>query len=106
MPTETINLEALRAAKVAEEPFPYIIVPNFIREEALARVEADYPPVDLPGSFPLPTVKYGASFKTFMDEIQGPEMTEVMAQKFGIDLTNHPTMVTVRGATDEKDGQI
>ena len=106
MAASTINLDALRAAKVAEEPFPYLIVPNFIREEALERVEADYPPVDLPGSFPLPTVKYGASFKAFMDEIQGPEMAEVIAGKFGIDLSGRPTMVTVRGRTDENDGQI
>jgi hypothetical protein len=106
MTTQTINLDALREAKVAAEPFPYFIVPNFIRAEALADIEKDYPAVDLPGSFPLPAVTYGASFKQMIDEIQGPEMTTVMAEKFDLDLSHRPTMITVRGRTDAKDGHI
>jgi hypothetical protein len=106
MSTETINIDALRGAPVAAEPFPYVIVPNFIRTEALAGVEADYPAIDRPGSFPLPAVKCGPAFKKLMDEIQGPEMTSAMAQKFGIDLKAHPTMITVRGQTDASDGRI
>jgi SM-20-related protein len=106
MTIQTINLEALRAAPVAQEPFPYIILPNFIRPEVIAGVEADYPDVDLPGSFPLGTVRYGGNFKNLMDDIQGPEMTAVMAQKFGLNLKDKPTMITVRGRTDENDGQI
>jgi len=35
------------------------MVPNFIKREAMAAINADYPLVDLPGSFPLPTLKYG-----------------------------------------------
>ena len=106
MPTQTINLDALRAAKVASDPFPYLIVPNFIRPETLAAVEADYPAIDLPGSFPLPSVKCGAVFRQLMDDIQGPEMTDVISKKFGIDLGGRPTMITVRGRTDASDGRI
>jgi hypothetical protein len=69
-------------------------------------IEADYPQVDLPGSFPLPTLEYGPRFRQLMDEISGPEMTEIMAKKFGIDLGGRPTMVTVRGQCRATDGQI
>jgi SM-20-related protein len=103
---QTINLDALRATPVATDPFPYLIVPNFIRAEALAGVEADYPAIDKPGSFPLPSVKCGATFKKLMDEIQGPEMTQAIAEKFGVDLNGKPTMITVRGRTDAHDGRI
>lgn len=106
MTTRTINIEALRATPVAAEPFPYMIVPKFIRGEAMDDIQADYPKLELPGSFPLPTLRYGGNFKLLMDEICGPEMTEVMAQKFGMDLTHRPTMVTVRGQCRAKDGQI
>jgi SM-20-related protein len=106
MPAVTINLAALRTIPVAMEPFPYLIVPNFVRPEALVALEADYPAVDQPGSFPLPSVKYGASFKTLMDEIQGPEMTAAMSEKLAIDLRGKPTMITVRGRTDASDGRI
>jgi SM-20-related protein len=106
MSTQTINLAVLRAAKVAAEPFPYVIVPHFIKAEALAAIEKDYPEVELPGSFPLPAVSYGASFKKFVEEIQSPEMTQAIAEKFGLDLSDRPTMITVRGRTDARDGHI
>jgi SM-20-related protein len=106
MTASTINLEALQAAPVAREPFPYLIVPGFIKSDALGAIEADYPKVEVPGSLPLPTLSYGPSFKQFMDDIQGPEMTRVIAAKFGIDLSHRPTTVTVRGRCRASDGQI
>lgn len=106
MTTQTINIDALRAAKLAREPFPYLILPGFVKAEAMEAIEADYPKVELPGSFPLPTLTYGQNFKRFMDEIQGPEMTTIVAEKFGIDLSRKPTMVTVRGRCRSTDGQI
>lgn len=106
MTTETINIDALRDAPVTQEPFPYLIVPGFVRDDALEKIEADYPQVDMPGSFPLPTLDYGPHFKKFMDELAGPEMTEIMAKKFNVDLKYRPTMATVRGQCRATDGQI
>ena len=102
----TINLEALDAAPVAAEPFPYLIVPGFVRAEAMAGIEEDFPKVDLPGSLPLPTLHYGAYFRQFMDEIQSDRMTAIMEKKFAVDLHDRPTVVTVRGRCRPTDGQI
>jgi hypothetical protein len=101
-----INLAALEATPVTSEPFPYLIVSNFIKPEAIDAVEADYPVVDKPGSFPLPTLKYGQKFNQLIDEITGAEMTDIIAKKFAIDLSDKPTMVTVRGQCRPSDGQI
>jgi hypothetical protein len=106
MSATMLNMEFLQAAKVASEPFPYLIVPNFIKPEALAAIEADFPKIDVPGSLPLRTLHYGENFGQFMREIQGPEMTAVVAEKFAIDLSKRPTMVTVRGKCRPSDGQI
>lgn len=106
MSLKTINIEALHSAPVTAEPYPYLIVPQFVRHEAMDAIQADYPKLELPGSFPLPTLHYGQNFKLMMDEISGPEMTAAMAEKFGINLKNHPTMITVRGQCRAKDGQI
>jgi SM-20-related protein len=102
----TINLDALRAAPVTKEPFPYLIVPGFVKSEAMDAIEADYPKVELPGSLPLASLTYGENFKQFMKDIRGDQMTAIMAEKFGIDLKNRPTMVTVRGKCRLTDGQI
>jgi len=106
MTAQTINIAALRAASVTQEPFPHLIVPGFIKPEALGAIEGDYPKIDLPGSFPLPTLTYGQHFKQLIDEICGPEMTSVIAEKFDVDLNGHPTMVTARGQCRATDGQI
>ena len=56
MSSTTINLDALRAASVTQEPYPYLIVPGFVKAEAMAAIEADYPKVEVPGSLPLPSL--------------------------------------------------
>jgi len=104
--TQTVNLDALRAAPLSREPFPYVIVPNFVRDEMMEKIEADYPDVKIPGSVPLPSLTYGQNFRYFIDDIRGEEMTAIIAEKFGINLTGRPTTVTVRGQCRPSDGQI
>jgi hypothetical protein len=101
-----IDVDAVRAAKVASDPFPWMIVPGFVRADAVSGIEADFPAVTHPGSFPLPTLHYGPAFQEFMDAIRGPEFTHAVEDKFGIDLSGRPTMVTVRGQSSARDGQI
>jgi hypothetical protein len=90
-------MDAVGAARVERDPFPYLIVPRFVRAEALEAIRADFPQIAHPGSFPLSTLDYGPAFAAFMDEIQGAEMTAAVGDKLGMDLAGHPTMVTVRG---------
>ena len=40
------NLEALRAAPLSTDPFPYLVAPGFLSPEDLATVNADYPAID------------------------------------------------------------
>jgi hypothetical protein len=101
-----IDLEAFGAATVAREPFPFAMVPHFVKKEAMAAINSDYPLVNLPGSFPLPTLKYGPAFARLIEAIKGPEFTRAVEGKLGIDLTGRPTMVTARGVSAARDGQI
>ena len=101
-----IDVDAVRAAPVSREPFPHFIVPRFVKAEALEAINADFPNVTHAGSFPLPTVQYGPAFGRFMDAIRGPEFKAAVAQKLGMDLSTRPDMVTVRGISAAKDGQI
>lgn len=101
-----IDLEAVRGAAVSREPFPWLMVPGFVKRECLDAINADYPDVTHAGSFPLSTVTYGPAFKAFMDAIRGPDFTAAVAERLGIDLSGRPTMVTVRGQSSPRDGQI
>jgi hypothetical protein len=62
--------------------------------------------VDLSGSFPRPTLKYGSAFRDFVAAIQGRAFRDAVADKFRIDLSTRPTMVTVRRISKASDGRI
>jgi SM-20-related protein len=101
-----IDLAALDRAPVALQPFPYFMVPGFVKHEAIAAIEHDFPSIEHPGSFPLPTLHYGPAFAAFMTALEGPEFRDAVAGKLGVDLGGKPTMTTVRGLSAAHDGQI
>ncbi len=101
-----LNLAMFQASPLCREPFEYLVVPGFLNPRTLAKIHTDYPKVDRPGSFPLSEVTYGAAFAALIDELRGDAVRDAFEEKFGIDLTNRPTMFTVRGRSWEKDGNI
>jgi len=101
-----IDLDAFEEAAVSHEPFPFALVPHFVKPEAMAAINADYPLVSHPGSFPLPTLKYGPAFAALIAAIQGPQFTRAVEKKLGMSLQGRPTMVTARGVSAARDGQI
>jgi hypothetical protein len=101
-----LDLDKFRGARLVRQPFPYIIVPGFVRVEAGDAIHADYPVVEHAGSFPVESVTYGPAFQNLLSELQGDEMRAAFETKFGMDLTDRPTMVTVRGRCDPRDGRI
>jgi len=101
-----LDLAAFRSAPLVREPYEYLIVPGFLKAEALAAINADYPKIDKPGSFPSDTLSCGPAFAAFLDELGGAESTAAFSAKFGLDLASFPTTVTVRGMCQKKDGRI
>ncbi|NDE90636.1 MAG: 2OG-Fe(II) oxygenase [Alphaproteobacteria bacterium] len=101
-----LNLDALNAASVTQEPYPFVIVPGFIGDEALQVIEKDFPQIGLPGSFPLETLRYGSGFDAFMNELRGDAFRRAIENKLTINLDKRPTMITVRGQARARDGQI
>jgi len=101
-----LDFESARACAAHTEPFPYLIIPGFVRATAQSGIDADFPAIGHPGSFPLASVKYGPKFSDLVDALTGSEMAALVEQKLGVDLAERPTMVTVRGISKAADGQI
>ena len=101
-----LDLAALNAAELHRSPFPFGVVPSFVKEEARAAIDAEFPKIDRPGSIPVRSVKYGPAFETFLAEIQGSEFAAALGAKLDVDLVALPTMVTVRGLCRARDGQV
>ena len=101
-----LDLEAFRATPVATDPFPYVIVPNFVPPAQLDAVLADLPKMEKGGSFPIGSLRFGPNGQALVHELEGPGFQSAVAEKFGLDLGGATTMTTLRGRSREKDGRI
>jgi len=103
---KVLNADALRKAALVPEPFPYFIVDNIIRPEVLSEVVESFPRIEKRGSFPPHAVTCSGRFAELMQEIESVELRNLIGERLGMDLTGRPPMVTVRGRTSMKDGEI
>jgi SM-20-related protein len=103
---DDLDLAAFRAVPLAREPFQYLVVPAFIKPDALARINADYPRISERGSFPVSQVAYGPAFRALLDQLEGDAFRDAFEEKFGLQLAGRPTTTTVRGHCGRGDGKI
>jgi len=101
-----LDLAAFRAMPLEREPFQYLVVPAFIKREALSRINADYPKIAERGSFPVSQVAYGPAFQALLDQLESDEFRKAFEEKFGLELAGRPTTTTVRGQCGRGDGKI
>ena len=101
-----IDLDAIARAEVNSEPFRFFAAPNVLGADDLAAVRKDFPDIRKPGIFPISELSYGPAFARLVEEIQSPELEDVMAAKYDVELSALPIMITVRGQAQKKDGRI
>lgn len=101
-----LDVAALARTPLQRDPFPYVIVPAFVRASALEAIHAAYPKIERAGSFPVEELTFGPAFQSLLRAVEGPAFRRAIEQKFGIDLSGRPTMVTVRGQARLGDGKI
>ncbi|MBV9813589.1 MAG: 2OG-Fe(II) oxygenase [Acetobacteraceae bacterium] len=101
-----LDLEKLRATPVATDPFRHVVVPAFVPAASLSAVVGDLPAMAQRGSFPISALRFGAQASALMRELEAAPLREAIAEKFGLDLGDAGTMVTLRGQSGDRDGQI
>jgi SM-20-related protein len=101
-----LNYAALDTAPVGTDPFPYLVVPQFVPPATLTGVLADLPPLGRRGSIPPSSLRLGPTAAALVQELEGPTLRNAMARRFDLDLEDAPTMITLRGWTNERDGKI
>jgi SM-20-related protein len=101
-----LDYTKLATTPVATDPFPHVVVPDFVPPDSLRAVVTDLPSLRKRGSFPVGSVRLGPAARALMTEMEGARLREAIAAKFGLDLHHAPTMVTLRGWTDSRDGKI
>ena len=101
-----LDLDRLRVAPLSHDPFDFVVVEQFLRASGQPSIFADFPDIRRHGSFPVEGLDYGPSFAHLVAALTGPALRNAIEDKFGIDLSERPTLLTVRGRSDGKDGRI
>lgn len=103
----TLELDRLKQTPLESSPYDYSITSDFVAPHAQSDIVRDFPQIDRIGSFPLSTLKYGPAFGQLIDELLSKEFEQAVGEKFGLDLSQYPTMITVRGrCSATSDGHI
>lgn len=106
MANQIFDLEAFSAAPLEREPFEHLVLREFVKPEALCRINSDYPRIMQTGSFPLDSVKFGPGFQAMVNALESEEFRKAFEEKFGVDLSGRPSTITVRGRCGARDGKI
>ena len=101
-----LDLNRLRAAPLHRDPFDFVVVENFVPSALQPRLIAAFPELPGHGSYPLDLCACGPAFTDLAEQMAGDALRREVADKFEIDLAGRPTMITVRGESDGKDGRI
>ena len=101
-----LDLARLRDSPLRRDPFEFVIVENFLRGEALPALLDAFPAIAGHGSYPLPALACDPVFERLAEELEGEAMRRAIEEKFALDLGGRPTMITLRGYSDGKDGGI
>lgn len=82
------------------------MVEEFVRCDALTALDTDFPAIRGSGSYPVESLEYGPAFRDLVAALTAPDLGRAVGEKFAVELSGRPTMVTVRGASDGRDGRI
>jgi len=100
-----LNESALGSAPLRRTPYEHVLVEDSLNRTYEASILADAPRIRATGSFALSSVRYGPGFAALIAELVDEPFRRIIESKFGIELHQYPTMVTVRGYCGrERDG--
>jgi len=103
---QIFDLETFRATPLSRDPYEHLVIPSFVKADALEKINADYPKIEHAGSFPLDHLEFGPAFQAMIDALESEEFRKAFEDKFQLDLSKRPTTITVRGRCDTHDGKI
>lgn len=101
-----LDIDKLRSTPLLADPYEHVIVPGFVFPDRLEKVIADFPEVPGPGSHPPSALTIGGAFAALLEEMDQAPFRKAIEEKFSLDLSDRPTMYTVRGFCRRADGKI
>ncbi len=82
-----IDYDAIAKTEVTREPFQFFATLGALSAVDLAAIREDFPDIRKPGIFPLSELSYGPAFARLIEDIRSQELENIMAEKYGVDLS-------------------
>lgn len=101
-----VNWDILASAPVQNEPYPHLMINNFLPGQVSPLLQQHYPNIKQSGFFALDTLQIDPVFQQFLDELAGDCLSAIIGQKLGLQLTDKPVLITIRKWSAAKDGRI
>ncbi len=100
-----LDLAPLLAAPVQQDPYPWVTASGCIRPETLPALRRDFPRLSRPGYHPVETFTPQGEFARLLAQIEAGALDRALTEKFGIDFTALPRLVTVRFTSAAHEGR-
>jgi SM-20-related protein len=100
------DLAAFDQTPLARDPFDHLVVPAFLRADALAALNRDFPPIDSPSNFTPERLTYGPAFAALIEALRGRAFAQHIERKFDLDLSGCATTIGIRRFCEATDGNI
>jgi hypothetical protein len=101
-----LNIDKLVAARLERDPYDHLVVPGFLDPEVVDAINRDYPQIPSAGNKDYESYPHGPVFDAFIEQLTSPQMYKALGDKFGVDLSDCTTTVTVRTFSELSDGNI
>jgi SM-20-related protein len=100
------DFAAFAATPLVRAPFDHLVVPAFLRADALAALNRDFPPIEGPSNFTPERLTYGPAFAALIEALRGRAFAAHLERKFELDLSGCATTIGIRRFCETTDGNI
>lgn len=101
-----INIDLINSTPLKTQPFPYFSIEQSMLEEKLVDLVQDFPTITRGGSFNKEDLDLSANYEALHDALDSQDFRQALSEKFDVDVTNSPLMLTYRGFSRTKDGRV
>ncbi len=101
-----LNLDAIRSAPLSREPYSFCLGTDVLNAEAIDEIRQDFPAIAKPGYLTVDEVALRGRFRDLIEELESDAFSEILGEKFGIDLVSCPRLTTIMKRSQMKYGSI
>ncbi len=91
---------------MTRDPYEHLHGSGFLRAEEIPGLSASFPDIRQTGFHPAAEMPLKGRFRDLIAELESQELSAVLSEKFGLDFTALPRLITIRKLSAAHEGRI